>query len=199
MNNKNEKDLLFKISEFVKDHIQNKMNERLSTLSVQIGVSHPTSSKILNPGKENAGGVAIKYLIATLSHCNILDEFIKEIESKARKWHSPIEPINGNCPEEGLQRLTWLARSFSTNERLNVNCIGHALEVSHNTAKAMVHYSDNSGGVSVKSWLALLRVMDVDIGLSEMFTKNMSQTVDLDKIPTTPTRKFDLGIQPSVY
>jgi hypothetical protein len=191
MNNNNEKDLLIKISEFVKDHIQNKMNERLSTLSANINVSHPTSSKILNPVRENAGGVAIKHLLATLAHCKILDEFLKEIESKAKRWHSPIEVKSSNDSDEGLQRLTWVAQSFSRNERLNVNCIGHALDVSHNTAKAMVHYSDNSGGVSVKSWLGLLRVMDVDSGISEMLSKNMSQKPEMGEIHPVVTRKIN--------
>lgn len=199
VNKYNEKNLLIKISECVKDHIQNNMNERLSSLSIAIGVSHPTSSKILNPGKESAGGIATKHWLSALSHCNLLNDFVKEIEEKAKDWHTSMDPLDKNCPEEGLQRLTWVARSFSRHEQLNVNCIGLLVGVTHNTAKSMVHYSDSSGGIAIKSWLNLLNLMKVDSGLELLFDQKLAGRDLSKKIPPAQPRIFDLTVQPSVY
>ncbi|MFK4132062.1 hypothetical protein ACI2KR_07165 [Pseudomonas luteola] len=196
MNKYNEQDLLSTISDCVRDHIQNKMHKRLSTLSDAIGVSHPTSSKILYPEKDNAGGVALKHWLSTLAHCDMLGTFMKEIESKAKAWHFALPPNDLNDPEEALQRLTHLANSFIKANHLNTNNLGCLLDVSHNTAKAMMFYGDSSGGVAIKSWLKLLNIMEVNKDLENTFTKNLSNDYRNEKIAP---RSFDLRAHQLVY
>lgn len=153
----------------VKDHIINNLDQRLSILSTEIGVSHPTSSKILNPEKENAGGVAIKHWLATLSYCNLLDKFLSELERQARDWHRPAPVHDSNCPEEGMQRIVHLTQSFHINNGLNVNNIGCLIGVSFTTARAMTTHCESSSGVAIKSWLTLFDKMKILNGLTETF------------------------------
>lgn len=175
MEQRNENALLNIISTCVRSHLQNSDTKKASHLTLAMGVSHPTSNKILNPEKETSGGVAVKHWLSALEFCDLVETFIGEIESKAKGWHRPIPPRDPKCSEEAIYRLTAVAKSFVENKGLNVNNISYLTNVSYNTAKAMTHYSDASGGVAIKSWLKLLDAMEVSKDLNFRMTQKILQ------------------------
>lgn len=189
MEQRNENSLLNIISTCVRSHLQKNRDTKASHLTMAMGVSHPTSNKILNPEKETAGGVALKHWLSALEFCDLVETFIGEIESKAKGWHRPIPPRDPKCAEEAIYRLTAVVKSFVENKGLNVNNISYLTQVSYNTAKAMTHYSDASGGIAIKSWLKLLDTMEVSKDLNFRMTQKILQPELI--IANKPETTFD--------
>jgi hypothetical protein len=197
MEQKNDQEILEAISSCVKDHIQNKMNLKLSALSGGIGVSHPTAAKILYPTeKEGSGGVAIKHWFSALGYCDLLDPFIKELEGKARDWHRPLETLNPKCADEAIHKLIHLTQSFNREKSLKVNNISCILDVSFNTAKAMTHVGENSTGVAIKSWIKLLGTMKLTDDICKIFERKNENTVNKT---TNPQLTFDRRTNDLIY
>ena len=180
--------LLLAIANSVKDHIVNKLNQRPSILSTKIGVSHPTSAKILSPDKEGSDGVAIKHWFAAMAYCGILNNFVSHLERKASRWHRPTIIYDENSPEEAVERIVHLAQSFNANTGLNTNNIGYLIGVSFTTARAMNNNCTNSGGIAIKSWLRLFERMEVLEGIENNFI-----TIEKNKEvkQNTPLRNFN--------
>lgn len=179
MERNNDQEILQAISCCVKDHLQNSRKEKLSVLSTAIGVSHPTAAKILNPAdKEGSGGVAIKHWFSALGYCNLLDPLIKELESKAKDWHRPLETLDPNSADEAIIKLVHLTQSFNREKSLKVNHISCILDVSFTTAKAMTSVCEHSNGVAIKSWLRLLEKMELTKDLCNIFKPTEEHTIN---------------------